>query len=88
MRCVTTGLALIAAAALPFHPDALIQARTTPAWPGGARMALSLSFDDGRVSQVNDGLPVFARYGARVTFFVVPSAIESHLDRMQCAVTA
>ena len=50
MRRVTTGLVLIAAAALPVRPDALIRARTTRAWPGGARMALSLSLDDGRVS--------------------------------------
>ena len=88
MRRVTTGLVLIAAAALPVRPDALIRARTTPGWPGGARMALSLSFDDGRVSQVNAGLPVFARHGARVTLFVVPSAIEPHLDGWKRAVAA
>jgi peptidoglycan/xylan/chitin deacetylase (PgdA/CDA1 family) len=88
MRRVTTGLVLIAAAALPVRPDALIAARTTPAWPGGARMALSLSFDDGRASQVTEGLPVFARHGARVTLFVVPSAIEPHLDGWKRAVAA
>ena len=37
-------------------------------------MALSLSFDDGRESQVTQGLPVFARHGVKVTLFVVPSA--------------
>ena len=47
MLRVTTGVVLIAAALL-VRPDALIRAQTTPAWPGGARMALSLSFDDGR----------------------------------------
>lgn len=47
-------------------------------WPGGARMALSLSFDDGRASQVDAGLPVFARHDAHVTFFVVPSAVEAN----------
>jgi peptidoglycan/xylan/chitin deacetylase (PgdA/CDA1 family) len=88
MRGVTTGLVLIAAAALSVRADALTRARTTPAWPGGARMALSLSFDDGRVSQVTEGLPVFARHGARVTLFVVPSAIEPHLDGWKRAVAA
>ena len=88
MRRVTTGLVLIAAAAMSVRPEALGGAQGTPAWPGGARMALSLSFDDGRVSQVREGLPVFARHGARVTFFVVPSAIEPHVDGWKRAVAA
>ena len=49
---------------------------TAAAWPRGARMALSLSFDDGRASQVTRGLPVFARHRSKVTLFVVPSAVE------------
>ena len=62
----------------------------TPAvtWPGGAKMALSLSFDDGRASQVTDGLPVFERHGAKVTLFVVPSAIEPRLEGWKRAVAA
>jgi peptidoglycan/xylan/chitin deacetylase (PgdA/CDA1 family) len=88
MRRVATRLVLIAAAALLVRPGALTRAQTTPAWPGGARMALSLSFNDGRVSQVNKGVPVFARHGARVTLFVVPSAIEPHFDGWKRAVAA
>jgi peptidoglycan/xylan/chitin deacetylase (PgdA/CDA1 family) len=57
-------------------------------WPGGARMALSLSFDDGRESQVTAGLPVFARHDAKATFFVVPSAVERRLDGWKQAVAA
>jgi peptidoglycan-N-acetylglucosamine deacetylase len=56
------------------------------AWPNGARMALSLSFDDGRASQVDAGLPVFARHGAKVTLYVVPSAVERKLDGWKAAV--
>ncbi|MGI8672024.1 MAG: polysaccharide deacetylase family protein [Luteitalea sp.] len=57
-------------------------------WPGGARMALSLSFDDGRASQVTQGLPVFARHGAKVTLFVVPSAVERDVNGWKQAVAA
>ncbi len=64
------------------------QSPATSMWPGGARMALSLSFDDGRESQVTRGLPVFARHGAKVTFFVVPSAVERHLDGWRQAAAA
>ncbi len=57
-------------------------------WPGGARMALSLSFDDGRESQVTEGLAVFARHAAAVTFYVVPSAVERRIDGWKRAVAA
>lgn len=57
-------------------------------WPGGARMALSLSFDDGRESQVTQGLPVFARHGAKVTLYVVPSAVERKVDAWKQAAAA
>jgi peptidoglycan/xylan/chitin deacetylase (PgdA/CDA1 family) len=51
-------------------------------------MALSLSFDDGRASQVTQGLPVFARHGARVTLYVVPSAVEKAVDLWKQAAAA
>ena len=57
-------------------------------WPNGARAAISLSFDDGRPSQVDKGLAVFARHGARVSFYVVPSAVEQRLEGWRDAVNA
>src|SRR2546422_8938664 len=39
-------------------------------WPGGARAAVSLPFDDARPSQVAVGLPIFDRHGVKVTFFL------------------
>jgi len=57
-------------------------------WPEGKQMALSLSFDGGRPSQVDNGTPLFDRHGAKVTFYVVPSAMQSHLDRWKAAVAA
>jgi peptidoglycan/xylan/chitin deacetylase (PgdA/CDA1 family) len=65
--------------------------RTEPVvvgWPGQARMALSLSFDDGRESQLTAGLPVFERHRAKVTFFVVPAAVERRLEGWKRAVAA
>jgi peptidoglycan/xylan/chitin deacetylase (PgdA/CDA1 family) len=44
-------------------------AGTSP-WPAGKRGALSLSFDDARPSQLDAGMPLFAEYGARVTFYL------------------
>jgi peptidoglycan-N-acetylglucosamine deacetylase len=89
--CFVTVLAT--ACALVVLPGRALRAQAHAAgnaiaWPGGARMALSLSFDDGRESQVTQGLPVFARHGARVTLYVVPSAVERALAGWKQAAAA
>ena len=56
--------------------------QATPAftWPDGKRVAVSLSFDDARASQVDGGTALLDRYGVKATFYVVPSAVEKKLD--------
>lgn len=84
------AVALTAALALPL-PLAGQPSRPSPQsgpWPGGARMALSLSFDDGRDSQVTQGLPIFDHHGVKVTLYVVPSAVERNVDGWKKAVAA
>ena len=49
-------------------------------WPEGKRAAVSLSFDDSRPSQVDTGLAVLDRLGAKATFYVVPVRVASKLD--------
>ncbi|HTV01768.1 MAG TPA: polysaccharide deacetylase family protein [Luteitalea sp.] len=90
---IAFALALVAWTTLAVSPLASPTASmqspaTAPGWPGGARMALSLSFDDGRESQVTAGLPVFARHRSRVTLFVVPSAVERRVDGWKQAAAA
>jgi len=43
-------------------------------WPNGKRVAVSLSFDDARASQINVGLDVINPTGVKVTFFVTTSS--------------
>jgi peptidoglycan-N-acetylglucosamine deacetylase len=80
---------------LPFLPLAAVRAQTNAGtqllnkpiqWPEGKRVALSLSFDDGRASQVTTGTPLFDRYGVKATFYVVPSAVEQQLNGWKKAV--
>ncbi|MCG3179690.1 MAG: hypothetical protein BIFFINMI_02031 [Phycisphaerae bacterium] len=55
-------------------------------WPHGALAAVSLTFDDARVSQVDAGLPVLDRYGIRATFYVsVGSALRERLAQWKQA---
>jgi peptidoglycan-N-acetylglucosamine deacetylase len=55
-------------------------------WPDGKRAAVSLSFDDARLSQVDNGLALFKKKGVKVTFFVQPSGVEQRLAGWKQAV--
>lgn len=55
-------------------------AQTQPfKWPKGARMAISLTFDDARGSQTTKGAPLLDEYDVKGTFYVVPSAVKGQL---------
>ena len=49
-------------------------------WPEGKQVALTLSFDDGRSSQIDNGLPILNRHQAKATFFVNPSNLQPRLE--------
>ena len=49
------------------------------AWPEGRSAAVSLTFDDARPSQVDNGLAVLDRLRAKATFYVVPVRVLSRL---------
>lgn len=55
-------------------------------WPDNKKMALSLSFDDGRTSQPDVGIPFLNQYGVKATFVVVPSSAEKRLEGWKMAV--
>jgi peptidoglycan/xylan/chitin deacetylase (PgdA/CDA1 family) len=85
--CLPARCAGLALALLPPAAGARDQA---PAfrWPEGARAALSLSFDDARASQVGAATAVLGRFGAKATFFVVPSSVERQLAGWKKVVAA
>jgi len=49
-------------------------------WPEGKQVAVSLTFDDARYSQVDAGTPLLDQYGVKATFYVVPPAVEERLE--------
>jgi peptidoglycan-N-acetylglucosamine deacetylase len=57
-------------------------------WPEGKQVAVSLSFDDARESQVIVGTNLLDQYGVKATFFVVPSAVERQLEGWKKAVSS
>ena len=44
--------------------------------PAGARMALSITFDDARESQLHVAAPILRAHQVRATFYVLPEAVE------------
>jgi peptidoglycan/xylan/chitin deacetylase (PgdA/CDA1 family) len=66
------------------------QVSGTPAktfrWPNGKRAAVSLSFDDARVSQIDTGLALLYQQRVKVTFFVQAENIRKRLDGWKKAV--
>ncbi len=49
-------------------------------WPNGRQCAVSLTFDDARLSQVDRGIPLLDRFGVKATFYVSPGAMRERLD--------
>ena len=49
-------------------------------WPQGKEAAISLSFDDGRYSQVEGGTTLLDSLHVKATFYVVPSAVQEKLE--------
>jgi len=49
-------------------------------WPKGKRAAISLTFDDARFSQIDNGLPILDEYGTKATFYVSINNLEKRRD--------
>lgn len=60
----------------------------TFAWPEGKRAALSLTFDDARLSQVDRGFAILDAHGVKATFYVSLTAMEKRLEGWKRAVSA
>jgi peptidoglycan/xylan/chitin deacetylase (PgdA/CDA1 family) len=55
-------------------------------WPDGKKAAISLTFDDARLSQIDVGVPLLDKYQVKVTFYVSPDNVEQRLEGWRQAV--
>ena len=65
MRCRLQGIVV----AVGLAAAGVVQAQDF-AWPGGARAAVSLGYDDALDSQLDNAVPALDRYGFKATFYV------------------
>lgn len=56
------------------------------AWPEGKKMALSLTFDDARLSQIDKGIPLLDKYGVKATFYIQPGNVLQRTEGWKKAV--
>lgn len=49
-------------------------------WPEGKQYAVSLTFDDARMSQVDVGTALLDKYNVKATFFLVPSTVALRIE--------
>jgi len=61
---------------------------TSFSWPEGKRMAISLTFDDARYSQVDTGTAVLDKYDVKATFYVIPGTVAERLEGWKQAVAS
>jgi len=57
-------------------------------WPEGRAVAVSLSFDDARPSQIDTLLPLLNKYGVKATFYVTPQNLPPRISEWRELVAA
>jgi len=92
------GIAFVASCHRPAHPqDRPAAQKSAPsaataagdfAWPPGKRAAVSLTFDDARLSQADVGIPLLDGYGVKATFYVSPPRVGERLPVWRDAAAA
>ena len=69
------------------YNDKTSQRKSDFQWPVGKKMALSLTFDDARLSQPDKGIPLIDRYGVKATFYLSPDNMKQRLAQWKKAVS-
>lgn len=64
----------------------LLSAQEAFPWPEGKKMAISLSFDDSRPSNLIHGIPLLDSHGVRATFYVHPHIVKEKQTEWKAAV--
>lgn len=55
-------------------------------WPDGKKMAISLTFDDARLSQIDKGIPILDKRKVKGTFYLSPDAMMERVEGWKLAV--
>lgn len=79
LACTPPPKPVAEVAAEPFTPVEV-------SWPEGKQMAISLTFDDARLSQIDTGLAVLGKSDVKATFYVSTFSLDKRLEGWKRAV--
>jgi len=88
-RCMAALLLLFAVAGLAgaqYQSDTLKTEQQQFPWPMDKRCAVSLTFDDARLTQIDKGIPLLNKYGVKATFYISPNKALERLDGWKKAI--
>jgi peptidoglycan/xylan/chitin deacetylase (PgdA/CDA1 family) len=68
-----------------YRPENAAREKRSFQWPEGKAMAISLTFDDARMTQVDKGIPLLDKYNVKGTFYVSLRSVEKRLDAWKAA---
>lgn len=87
MATLRYGLPCIALSCLALASPAAAREPAPYAWPGGARAAVSLAYDDALPSQLDNALPALDRHGLKGSFYLTLSAdtVRARMDEWRAA---
>ncbi|MCF2497228.1 polysaccharide deacetylase family protein [Dyadobacter chenhuakuii] len=71
-----------------FYTEPVLAQNKPFKWPEGKRMAISLSFDDARLSNVDEGTALLNEYDVKATFYLVPNNAKQRLEGWKKAVAS
>lgn len=71
-----------------FYTEPILAQNKPFKWPEGKRMAISLSFDDARLSNVDEGTALLNEYDVKATFYLVPNNAKQRLEGWKKAVAS
>ena len=54
--------------------------KTDFTWPEGKKMAISLTFDDARLTQIDKGIPLLDKYNVKGTFYLSPEYLVERVE--------
>ena len=88
IQLLTITFSVISCVALSqvYNTDNSASSSQSFTWPEGKKMALSLTFDDARLSQPDKGIPLLDKYGVKATFYISPGSTLNRLDAWKKAV--
>ncbi len=68
-------------------PEGADQSKPFP-WPEGKQCAVSLTFDDARLTQIDAGIPLLNKNDVKATFYISPNRFIERLQEWKAAVEA